>query len=107
MSVLVGISTASSGEEAGKIARKLVESRLAACVNIIPGIRSVYEWEGEIREEGEALILIKTVSENQVKIVQKIKKEHSYEVPEIIFLEVKEGEERYLRWVEQLTRAES
>jgi len=101
MEALLMISTAGSEEEAQGIARKLVEDRLAACVNVIPGIKSFFDWEGKLCREKEALILVKTVNNKSKEIINRIKKMHSYEVPEIIFLKVDEGERNYLKWLKR------
>jgi periplasmic divalent cation tolerance protein len=99
MGALLMISTAGSEKEAQRIARNLVGDRLAACVNVIPGIRSFFYWEGKLCQEKEALILAKTANMNSKKIINRIKKIHSYEVPEIIFFRVAEGEKNYLNWL--------
>ena len=88
------------GEDAGRIlARRLVQERLVACGNVIPGLTSVYRWDGAIQEETEALVLLKT-TEDQVEALRKrVVELHSYEVPEFLSLPVMEGHDRYLRWV--------
>lgn len=95
------ISTAGSEKEALKMARILVEERLAACANVIPGMRSFFYWKGRLCREKEALILVKTVNKQGEKIINKIEEVHSYEVPEIIFFRVNKGEKNYLKWVEK------
>jgi periplasmic divalent cation tolerance protein len=104
MDALLMISTTGSEKEARKIARSLVEERLAACANVIPGVRSFFYWEGRLCQEKEALILIKTVNNKARKIIDKIKKIHSYEVPEIIFFRVDMGEKNYLKWVKKMVK---
>ena len=104
MDTLWMISTTGSEKEARKIARSLVEERLAACANVIPGVRSFFYWEGRLCQEKEALILIKTMNSKAKKIMDKIKKIHSYEVPEIIFFRVDMGEKNYLKWVEKMVK---
>ncbi len=104
MDALLMISTTGSEKEARKIARSLVEERLAACANVIPGVRSFFYWEGRLCQEKEALILIKTVNNKARKIMDKIKKIHSYEVPEIIFFRVDMGEKNYLKWVKRMVK---
>ena len=81
-----------------------MEERLAACANVIPGVRSFFYWEGRLCQEKEALILIKTVNNKARKIMDKIKKIHSYEVPEIIFFRVDMGEKNYLKWVKKMVK---
>lgn len=104
MDALLVISTAGSEKEARRVARNLVEDRLAACVNVIPGISSFFYWEGKLCQEKEALILIKTVDNKSKKIINKIKKIHSYEVPEMIFLRVDGGEKNYLKWLKEIVK---
>ncbi len=101
MKTLVIISTAGSEREGWKIGRKLVESRLAACVNVIPKVRSFFYWEGKVRGEQEVILVIKTMQKQFRKIINEIKKIHTYEIPEIISLRVDGGEEKYLNWVKK------
>jgi periplasmic divalent cation tolerance protein len=102
MSALLMISGSRTEKEARKIAKTLVEGRLAACVNIIPRVNSFFYWEGKLCVEREAMILIKTTSKKSKIIMNKIKEVHSYEVPEIVFLEVDGGEKKYLEWVNKM-----
>jgi len=103
VNVLLMISTAGSEKEARKIARKLVEDKMAACVNVIPKIASFFFWNGKLCEENEAMIFIKTGKRRLSELINKIKAMHSYNVPEIIFLEVDGGEKRYLQWVRAMS----
>ncbi len=93
--------TAKDADEARRIARKLVEERLAACANIIEKVSSIYWWRGEIVEDEEAFIIVKTLKEKVSAIVKRVKEIHSYQVPEIIALEITEGSEDYLRWLRE------
>ena len=88
-------------DAAEKLARVLVEERLAACVNIIPGVKSVYRWEGKIHVDTEHTLLIKTSAHRLGVMTQRIKELHPYELPEVISLSLNngEGEKRYLEWV--------
>ena len=96
---ILALSTIDSEKEGLKIARALVESKLAACVNIVPKVRSVYEWEGKIAEEEEFLLIIKT-TENQKEGLKEILAElHPYEVPELIFLPITDGLPDYFDWI--------
>ena len=95
------LTTASSPEESKKIAHALVEGRLAACVNIVPRIESVYRWEGKVEEAQECLLLIKTTAEAFPGVREAIRRLHSYEVPECIALAVEEGGETYLKWIDE------
>jgi len=97
--VLVVLVTAPGPEEAARLARALVEERLAACGNVLPGLRSIYRWEGEVREEGEALLLLKTTRARFAALRDRILALHPYEVPEVLALPVEAGAERYLGWV--------
>ena len=95
------LTTASSPEESKKIAHALVEGRLAACVNIVPRIESVYRWEGKVEQAQECLLLIKTTAEAFPGVREAIRRLHSYEVPECIALAVDEGSETYLKWIDE------
>jgi|SRR5437762_12813166 len=97
---IVVFSTCSTPEEAGQIARKLVEDRLAACVNVVPGIRSFYRWKGAIEETGECLLVIKSSRELFDRLRLELEKAHTYEVPEVVAVPVVEGAPNYLNWVE-------
>jgi periplasmic divalent cation tolerance protein len=95
----VVLTTAGSHEEAQKIARELVERRLAACVNIIPQIESVYRWQDKVERAPEWLLIIKTQAGAFEKLRDTIRELHSYDVPECIMLEVADGSAEYLNWV--------
>lgn len=86
-------------EEARLLARQLIESRLGACVNILPEMTSFYEWDGELVEEGEVVMLVKTTKERQEKLVAFICETHSYDEPAVIVLPVVGGSAGYLSWV--------
>jgi periplasmic divalent cation tolerance protein len=96
---IVVLSACASAEEAQRLARALVEKRLAACVNIIPGVRSVYRWKDVIEDEEEVLLVIKTSRGLLDELREEIERLHSYEVPEVIALPVVDGSERYLAWM--------
>jgi periplasmic divalent cation tolerance protein len=96
---IVVLSAFASAEEARRVARVLVEKKLAACVNVIPGVRSVYRWEDAIVDEEEVLLLIKTGRALIQELTDEIERLHSYEVPEVIALPVVDGAERYLAWM--------
>lgn len=95
------LSTAGSEDEARKIAHHLVEQRLAACVNIIPRIESVYRWEGKVESNREYLLLIKTSSTMFPEVRDAILELHSYELPECVEIAVEGGSPEYLQWVEE------
>ena len=86
-------------EEAKTIAKSLLESRLAACVNILPSITSIYHWEGTINESQETLLLIKALETNYPEIEKQIKLLHSYQNPEVIFIPITKGSKEYLDWI--------
>ena len=98
------LTTAGSPQEAEKIARALVERRLAACVNIVPQIQSVYRWKDKIEQETEWLLIIKTKGNVFESVADAIKELHSYELPECVMLEVSSGSERYLNWMRENMR---
>ena len=97
---IVVLSTASSAEEAEKIARALMEARLAACVSVVPGMRSFYRWKGNIEDTAEWLLVIKSSRERFEALRDRLEKIHSYEVPEVIALSVIDGAENYLNWMD-------
>lgn len=93
--------TVGNMEEAVRIGRALVEERLAACANIIPQVRSVYRWKGEICDDQECLMVLKTESTVFPDLQERIRRLHSYEVPEIIAFPIAQGLPEYLAWVMQ------
>ena len=97
------LTTAGSPEEARKIAHALVERRLAACVNIVPQIESIYRWQQKIETATEWLLLIKTQAESFERIRAAIKELHSYELPECVMLDVAAGSQEYLAWIAENT----
>src|SRR6185437_5554513 len=97
------LTTAGSQEEAAKIAHALVERRLAACVNILPQIESVYRWQGKVETAQEWLLLIKTQTEFFERVRDAVKELHSYELPECVMLEVSDGSQKYLDWIAKNT----
>ena len=94
--------TTPNRKESKKIARSLVEEKLAACANILP-IESVYRWKGKIVEEKEDAMLIKTRARLVDEVIERIKTLHSYEVPEIISLRIEKGHARFLNWIDEST----
>lgn len=98
---LMVFCTCEDRAQARNIAGKLVEERLAACVNIIAGVHSVYRWEGNVSEAEEAQLLIKTVRDRYPALQKRITELHSYDTPEIIAVPIAEGSEKYLRWLEE------
>ncbi len=95
----VVLTTCGSAEEARRIAQELVERRLAACVNIVPQIESVYRWQGEVESAMEWLLIVKTTVEAFEGVRDAIGKLHSYDVPECIAIAVEDGSAGYLEWI--------
>ncbi len=89
--------------DAAGFARVLVEERMAACVSILGEIRSIYRWEGQVTEDGEQQLLIKTVSARLDALSKRVRELHPYSVPEFLVLPVIEGGPGYLRWIEDST----
>jgi len=100
---IVVLVTTGSEEEAEKIARNLVEGQLAACVNIVSPIRSIYRWEGKVTDDKEWLLLIKTRESLFPQVEKRVKELHSYQVPEVVALPIVAGSQAYLRWVKEST----
>jgi periplasmic divalent cation tolerance protein len=98
---IVVLSTCASEEQAGRIARHLVEKRLAACVSILPGARSVYRWKEKVEDSAELVLLIKSRRDLFPTLRAEIEKLHTYEVPEVIALPIVDGSEAYLRWLDR------
>ncbi len=92
------LSTASSEDEARKIALHLVEQQLAACVNIVSQVESIYRWQGKIESSREWLLLIKTSAERFPEVRDAIRALHSYELPECVAISIEEGSSEYLQW---------
>lgn len=96
---LVVLVTTPDAAKAAEIARILVEERLAACGNVVPGLRSVYRWEGRLHDEGEALLLLKTTRARFEALRARVVALHPYQVPEVIGLAVEVGDAPYLGWI--------
>ena len=97
---LVVLSTVGDAEAAEGIAREVVEKGLAACVNIVPEIRSIYSWKGKIESDRECLLVIKTTSERFEALRETIVSRHPYELPEVIALPIETGHAPYLDWLD-------
>jgi len=99
MGAIVVVTTVGTEEQANALAREIVARRQAACVNIVPGVRSVYRWKGKICQDGELLLVIKTQAGEFDGIAETIREIHSYELPEILAFGVERGEARFLAWI--------
>jgi periplasmic divalent cation tolerance protein len=96
---LLVLTTAGSEEEARKIAHALVERRLAACVNIVPRVQSVYRWEGKVESAEEFLLVIKTTRAREEQVKTTIRELHSYQLPECVAIAIDRGSPEYLQWI--------
>lgn len=95
------LTTIGSAEEAVSIARAIVSERLAACVNIVPKLRSIYHWQNQLCDEEEQLLLMKTTEAQIDRLIARIQELHSYDLPEVIALPINAGSQKYLRWIEE------
>jgi periplasmic divalent cation tolerance protein len=102
---IVVFNTCASADEAERLARRLVDERLAACVNVISPVRSFYRWKGEVEEAAEWLLIIKSSRELFSSLSVVLKSAHSYELPEVIAMPVVDGSTDYLSWIEQELKA--
>lgn len=102
---IVVFSTCSSESEADLLARRLVESRLAACVNIVPRIRSVYRWQEEVEQAEECLLVIKSSRGLFAELRRELTEAHSYELPEVVAIPIADGSGAYLDWIGQNLRS--
>jgi len=98
---LVVFVTCEHREQAERIARSVVEDKLAACVNLLPGVRSCYVWERKLTWSEELLLIIKTTRGRFAQLEDRIRALHSYEVPEIIGVPIEDGSEKYLDWIDR------
>ena len=99
MKTVITLVTCPDYDKAESIARELVETRLAACVNIVSGIRSVYRWEGKVQSEGECLLIIKSVDTLLKKLEKKIQEIHPYDTPEFVVVDTEYVSKEYAKWV--------
>jgi periplasmic divalent cation tolerance protein len=107
MSELVVFCSCPNADSANAIARDLVEQRLAACVSLLPQVRSVYRWQGEVEEAEEVLLMIKTSAQRFDAMRERITALHSFDVPEIIALDIRDGLPAYLAWIHSETSSDS
>ena len=97
--VSVVLVTAPDVETAARLARALIEERLVACVNVVPGVRSIYRWEGKLQEDAEVLLVMKTRSDRCTALAARVRDLHPYDLPEVIELAAEGGSLPYLEWV--------
>jgi periplasmic divalent cation tolerance protein len=102
--VLVVLVTMPTAERAAELARTLVDERLAACGNVVPGLRSIYRWEGRVVDEPEVLLVVKTTRARLDALRDRVLALHPYQVPEVLALSVESGSAAYLAWVGAETR---
>jgi periplasmic divalent cation tolerance protein len=100
-SELVAFVTCPNLEEASRLAEMMVEERLAACVNLVQGVQSIYRWEGKTVRDSEVLLIIKTTRECYESLERRVKELHSYSTPEIITLRIERGSAEYLTWLRE------
>ncbi|KFE67097.1 divalent-cation tolerance protein CutA [Hyalangium minutum] len=101
---IVVLVTAPSADKAAELARALVEEQLAACGNVLPGLRSIYRWEGKVHDEPEALLILKTRAPLFEALRERVVALHPYQVPEVLRLDVAGGHLPYLEWIEASVR---
>jgi len=99
MGAIVVVTTVGTEEQANLIAREIIARRQAACVNILPGVRSIYRWKGKICRDGELMLVVKTLDEEFAGVMATIRELHSYELPEILSFQVARGETNFLDWI--------
>jgi periplasmic divalent cation tolerance protein len=103
----VVLVTAPDAEVAARIGRALVEEGLAACANLVPGVRSIYRWEGAVHDDAEVLLILKTRAALSAALATRVRALHPYQLPEVLALAVAGGSEPYLDWVRSAAEARS
>ncbi|HEU0107922.1 MAG TPA: divalent-cation tolerance protein CutA [Vicinamibacteria bacterium] len=98
------MSAVGAQSDAQKIARTLVEERVAACVNIVPGITSIYRWKGSVEQEPELLLVIKTMADRVEPLKARLLELHPYELPEVVVIPIVAGHQVYLEWIAEQVR---
>ena len=99
MRAIFVVTTVGTEEQANLIAREIIARRQAACVNILPGVRSIYRWKGKICKDGELMLVVKTLEKEFEGVMATIRELHSYELPEILSFQVTRGEPNFLDWI--------
>ena len=98
--MLLVMSSFANEEDAARVVRTLVEERLIACGNVLPGVRSLYRWQGEFRDEREAIVLMKTRKQDWTALMSRLHELHPYDVPECVALRLAAGAPKYMAWLE-------
>lgn len=99
----IALITCGSLAEAQRIGRTVVETKLAACANIVPRVESIYRWKGKVERASEVLVIIKTTAKRLRELEREVKQAHSYQVPEFIVLPILAGSRKYLAWLREST----
>ena len=100
---VLALTTLPADADAGEFGRTLVDERLAACVNLLPVMESIYRWEGKIEFEAERQLIIKTTSDKVSDLWDRVRELHPYEVPEFVVIPIVDGNEAYLKWIRDST----
>jgi periplasmic divalent cation tolerance protein len=103
---IIALCTCPNEDTGTKIAEALVDGKIAACVNIVPGLKSVYRWQGKICRDAEVLLIIKTEAGKYTELESAVRKLHPYEVPEIVAIPIVQGYEKYLEWIGENIKGE-
>lgn len=103
---LIVFTTFTSEEDAARVARVLVEERLAACANLLPGVRSIYRWKGEVADEREVMVLLKTRKQDWPALMSRLHELHPHETPECVAVRIAAGAPRYMAWLEETLAGE-
>jgi len=106
MSAFRVVMVTAPSDKAEEMSKKIIGSGLAACVNIIDNVKSIYNWKGELRTDREALLIIKTATKKVENLIKFIKEDHPYELPEVISMTISEGNPDYLNWIDEATKSQ-
>jgi periplasmic divalent cation tolerance protein len=105
--MLVVLTTFANEDDAARVSRALVEERLIACANVVPGVRSLYRWQGEVADEREVLVLMKTRKQDWAALLSRLHELHPYDTPECLALRVAAGAPKYMAWLDEALAPES
>lgn len=104
MSAFRVVLVSAPNDKAEEMSNKIIENGLAACVNIIDNVKSIYRWKGAIKTDREALLIIKTATKKVENLIKFVKENHFYEIPEVVSMTISEGNPDYLNWIDEVTR---